>query len=150
MAWPASFGAYYRIEKKKRMVIFKNTLLFLIFLSPFFGLAQLPPKIDSLFNDPTKMSAKSLVGTWETNDSIPWEIEFIENPHEVVLSYNGSRSYSFYKDTDGIIGVRGIMMQWPPHYCHIEWIDGMQLELTFYSLTHSNISHSRTIFRKPE
>jgi outer membrane protein OmpA-like peptidoglycan-associated protein len=89
---------------------------------------------ETYYNDTTKIQAVLLVGYWKSNDSMSRRISFLEKPHEIQCRFYDYGIHSFNKNADRNTSVLGILMHWPPNYCHISLIDSHRLECTFIQM----------------
>ncbi len=107
-------------------------IVFLLLLLCSSSRAQ--PSKDSLVNYPvTSIDVKSLVGYWQTIDSLKTNIQFIDTSwYELTLDLkNNSHPYFFIKDKHNKVSSSGFYPNWPPFSCNLLFIDPETLQIVF-------------------
>lgn len=89
---------------------------------------------DTLVNYPiTSIDIKSIVGFWQTTDSLKSKIQFIDSSwYEVILDLkDNAHPYYFIKDRQDTskISSSGFYPNWPPFDCNLSLIDSETLEI---------------------
>jgi len=113
----------------------KNKRLILVLLLAFtLKLSQAQQSKDSLGNYLiTSIDTKSLVGYWQTTDSLKAKIEFIDSSwYQLILDLkNNSHPYYFIKDKQDTskVSSSGFYPNWPPFDCDLNLIDSETLEI---------------------
>lgn len=79
----------------------------------------------------TNIEVNSLVGFWQTDDSLITKIEFIDSSwYELTLDLkNSSNPYYFLKDNQNKVSSSGFYPNWPPLDCDLYLIDSETLEI---------------------
>lgn len=93
--------------------------------------AQMPP-MDSLYaySLTHTLPTKSLLGEWQSADSLSRRYTFTCNPNGWECQFMG---YFFTQSSTGQIKPQGYIPNWPPFYCWISLINEKTITLYFYS-----------------
>ncbi len=97
-------------------------------------------KINNDFLNKCKcINPASLIGKWESTDTIKNRIEFFFDQNEMILREYSTRlpmdqlnSFNFFlTDSFPFVSTEGMLIQWPPYGCSIKQIDKNSIELKY-------------------
>ncbi len=79
------------------------------------------------------MDANRLTGVWESMDSVKNRINIIDSLGMVIITPKVHiNHYSFIKDTEQRVSVRGVAANWPPYDCILHLKDKNTLQISYF------------------
>lgn len=87
-----------------------------------------------------KIDPLKFLGIWENIDSIKYQIEFFFQANEFKLSMRQADAkkdlfyaYSFFRSdtSSSLVSDCGVIIMWPPNYCHVKQIDENNIEVRY-------------------